>query len=65
VIKAPSSFPYKNEKVVPWRYGVSVMKGEQNGEQIDEALDTEKVVIENIKEWSPFHSPRAKKGEKR
>jgi len=41
------------------------MKGEQNGEQIDEALDTEKVVIENIKEWSPFHSPRAKKGEKR
>jgi len=48
VIKAPSSFPYKNEKDVPWRYGVSVMKGEQNGEQIDEALDTDKVVIDNI-----------------
>ena len=24
------------------------MKGEQNGEQIDEALDTDKVVIDNI-----------------
>jgi len=48
VIKAPSSFPYKNEKVIPWRYDVSVMKGEQNEEQIDEALDTDKVVIDNI-----------------
>ena len=30
VIQAPSTFPYKNEKAVPWRYGVQVMKG---GEQ--------------------------------
>jgi len=50
VIKALSSFPYKNEKVVPWKYGVSVIKGEQNGEQMDEALDTDKVVIDNISE---------------
>jgi len=30
VIQAPSTFPYKNDKAVPWRYGVQVTKG---GEQ--------------------------------
>jgi len=26
VIQTRSSFPYKNNKVVPWRYGVSIVQ---------------------------------------
>jgi len=29
VIQTPSSFSYKNDKVVPWKYGVSIVQGEQ------------------------------------
>jgi len=32
VIQTPSSFPYKNNKVVPWRYGVSIVQGGKNKE---------------------------------
>jgi len=31
-IQAPSSFPYKSEKVVPWKYGACVSGKEQRTE---------------------------------
>jgi len=42
VIQAPSTFPYKNEKAVAWKYGVQVIKG---GEQYTRALAS---IIDNI-----------------
>jgi len=44
-IQAPSSFPYKSEKVVPWKYGACVSGAEQrtegqptSGEPVDENI---------------------------
>ena len=44
VIQTPSSFPYKDDKVVPWKYGVSIIQGEQK----DESANQDKAEIENI-----------------
>jgi len=44
VIQTPSSFPYKNKKVVPWKYGVSIIQGEPKEELVDQG----KVVVDNI-----------------
>ena len=44
VIQTPSSFPYKDNKVVPWKYGVSIIQGEQEHESVDQG----KKVIDNI-----------------
>jgi len=44
VIHTPSSFPYKNDKVVPWKYGVSIIQEEQKHESVDQG----KAVIDNI-----------------
>jgi len=34
VIQTPSSFLYKNNKVVPWIYGVSIVQGEKMRNQL-------------------------------
>lgn len=44
VIRAPSSFPYKNEKVVPWRYGVNIVQREQKFEFVKSS----KAIVDNI-----------------
>jgi len=44
VIQKPSAFPYKNDKVVPWKYGVSIIQGEQKDESVEQGKD----VIDNI-----------------
>jgi len=44
VIQTPSSFPYKDDKVVPWKYGVSIIQGEQK----HESANQDKAEIENI-----------------
>jgi len=44
VIQTPSSFLYKDNKVVPWKYGVSIIQGEQEHESVDQG----KAVIDNI-----------------
>jgi len=44
VIQTPSSFPYKDGKAVPWKYGVSIIQGEQK----HESANQDKAVIENV-----------------
>ena len=44
VIQTPSSFSYKNDEVVPWKYGISIVQGEQK----EEAVEQGKVMIDNI-----------------
>jgi len=44
VIQTPSSFSYKNDKVVPWKYGVSIIQREQKVEFVDQG----KEMIDNI-----------------
>jgi len=44
VIQTPAAFPYKNDKVVPWKYGVSIIQEEQKGESVESS----KAVIDNI-----------------
>jgi len=44
VVQTPSSFPYKNDKVVPWKYGVSIIQGEQK----HDSTNPDKAEIENI-----------------
>jgi len=44
VVHTPSSFLYKNDKVVPWKYGVSIIQGEQK----HESANQDKAEIENI-----------------
>ena len=44
MIQTPSSFPYKNDKAVPWKYGVSIIQGEQK----HESANQDKAEIENI-----------------
>ena len=44
VVQTPSSFKYKNDKVVPWKYGVSIIQGEQK----HDSANPDKVEIENI-----------------
>jgi len=39
VIQTPSSFLYKNDKVVPWKYGVSIIQGEQKVESVDQGKE--------------------------
>ena len=46
VIQTPSSFPYKDDEVVPWKYGVTIIQGEQK----HESANQDKAVIENISE---------------
>jgi len=35
VIQTPSTFAYKDNKVIPWKYGVSIVKGEQKEESVE------------------------------
>ena len=44
MIQTPSSFSYKNDKVVPWKYGVSIVQGEQKEESVEQG----KATIDNI-----------------
>jgi len=44
VIQTPVAFPYKNDKAVPWKYGVSIIQGEQK----DESVESRKAAIDNI-----------------
>ena len=44
MIQTPLSFPYKNNKVVPWKYGVSIIQGELK----EESADQGKVAVDNI-----------------
>ena len=44
VIQTPSSFSYKNDKVVPLKYGVSIVQGEQKEESVEQS----KATIDNI-----------------
>ena len=44
VIRTPTAFPYKNDKVVPWKYGVSIIQEEQK----DESVESSKAAIDNI-----------------
>jgi len=37
VIQIPSSFPYKNDKVAPWKYGVIIIQEEQKHESVIKA----------------------------
>ena len=40
VIQTPSTFAYKDNKVVPWKYGVSIVQGEQKEESIEQGRTT-------------------------
>jgi len=40
VIQTPSTFVYKDNKVVPWKYGVSIVQGEQKEESIEQGRTT-------------------------
>jgi len=44
VIQTPAAFPYKNDKAVPWKYGVSIIQEEQK----DESVESSKAAIDNI-----------------
>jgi len=44
VIQTPSSFPYKDDKAVPWKYGVSIIPGERK----HGLANQDKAEIENI-----------------
>jgi len=44
VIQTPSPFAYKDNKVVPWSYGVSIVQGEQKEESVEQG----KTTIDNI-----------------
>ena len=44
VIQTPSPFAYKDNKVVPWKYGVSIVQGEQKEESVEQG----KTTIDNI-----------------
>ena len=44
VIQTPAAFPYKNDKVVPWKYGVSIIQEEQKDESVESSEDA----IDNI-----------------
>jgi len=39
VIQTPSSFSYKNDKVIPWKYGVSIIQGEQKVKSVDQGKE--------------------------
>jgi len=45
VIKTPSSFPYKSDRVLPWKYGVHEL-GE--GQQVENTSVHEGPIVENI-----------------
>jgi len=44
VIQTPSPFAYKDNKVVPWSYGASIVQGEQK----EELVEQDKTTIDNI-----------------
>ena len=44
IIQTPSPFAYKDNKVVPWSYGVSIVQGEQKEEPVEQG----KTAIDNI-----------------
>ena len=48
VIQAPSPFPYKSEKAMPWRYGTNMLRSKQEQRQIRETRDSKELVIDNI-----------------
>ena len=43
-IQTPAVCPYKNDKVVPWKYSVSIIQEERK----DESVESSKAVIDNI-----------------
>ena len=44
VVQIPSPFPYKSDKVVPWKYGISVLNNDSSEKQENEATDIGKIV---------------------
>ena len=48
VIQVPSPFPYKNDKAVPWKYGISVLNSSSCEKQENEATDIDKTTVDNI-----------------
>ena len=44
MIQTPSSLPYKDDKVVPWKYGASIIQEDQKHELVDQG----KAVVDNI-----------------
>jgi len=48
VIQVPSRFPYKNDKAVPWKYGISVLNNNSCEKQENEATDVDKTTVDNI-----------------
>jgi len=48
VIQTPSPFPYKSDKAVPWKYGVSVLENDSSGKQDNEIIDIDKSTVDNI-----------------
>ena len=44
VIQTPAALPYKNDKAVPWKYGVSIVQEEQK----DESVKSSKAAVDNI-----------------
>jgi len=48
VIQIPSPFPYKNDKAVPWKYGISVLNNDSCEKQENETTDVDKTAVDNI-----------------
>ena len=48
VIQTPSPFPYKSDKAVPWKYGVSVLESHSSGKQDAGIINIDKSVVDNI-----------------
>ena len=48
MIQTSSPFPYKSEKVVPWKYDTNLLRNEQEQRQIRETRNTEELVVDNI-----------------
>jgi len=48
VIQTPSPFPYKSDKAVPWKYGVSVLENDSSGKQDNEIINIDKSTVDNI-----------------
>jgi len=48
VIQIPSPFPYKNDKVVSWKYGINVLNNDSCEKQENETTYVDKTTVDNI-----------------
>jgi len=48
VIQISSPFPYKNDKAVPWKYGISVLNNDLCERQENKTTDVDKTDVDNI-----------------